>query len=76
MDSISPADLGITQDPGTRWHPRRDKHQARRDDGNLRDLTTAEVVEHQAKPEADDQPDASRGPLGAEDSTETPEGVV
>jgi len=73
--SISLAELGIDDDPGTVWHPRADKAEARDDDGYLCDLDDDQVLEHQAKPEAADQPDAGVL-LAAEDSETTPDGEV
>lgn len=73
-DTISLADLGITADPGTDWHPR-DKPGARDAYGNLVDLSGRQVAEHVAKPEADDHPDAGVS-LSAEDSAITRDGVV
>lgn len=74
-DVIPLAELGIGDDPGTNWHPRRDKAGARTEDGLLVDLDDDQVLEHQAKPETADQVDAGVL-LAAEDSAETPEGVV
>jgi hypothetical protein len=74
MDQLTLAELGIDHDPGTAWHPR--KPEAYDADGNLRDLNDDEVHEHLHKPESQDQPDARRLPLAAEDSTESPEGEV
>jgi hypothetical protein len=71
-DSVSLADLGITEDPGTAWHPRPDKAEAWNPDGTLRDLDDDEVAAHRAKPEARGQVDAGVEPLSAEDSAETP----
>lgn len=80
---LSLAELGVTDDRGTDWHPRRDKTDARGPDGRLRDLTDADVHEHIVKPEADDQVDGvrrrkreNRPELAAEDSIETPDGEV
>lgn len=72
---VTLADLAVDEDPGTAWHPRPDKSEARDDDGNLRDLDDDTVAEHAAKPEATEQPDAGT-PLAAEDSTESPDGEV
>lgn len=47
-------------DPGTEWHPRRDKTEAYAADGNLRDLDDDEIAEHFEKPEADEQYDGVR----------------
>lgn len=69
-------ELGVESDPGCAWHPREDKREARDADGNLRDLSDDEVVGHARKPEAAEQVDAGVEPLSAEDSAETPEGVV
>lgn len=41
-------DLGVETDPGTAWHP----------DKPITDLTYEEVMEHLAKPERLEQPDA------------------
>ena len=74
-DTISLADLGIDEDPGTAWHPRPDKTEARDADGLLLDLDDDGVVEHMAKPEAAEQLDAGLS-LSAEDSALTPDGEV
>ncbi|HEY9264390.1 MAG TPA: hypothetical protein VIQ11_07295 [Mycobacterium sp.] len=74
-DTISLADLGIDEDPGTAWHPRPDKTEARDADGLLLDLDDDAVAEHMAKPEAAEQPDAGLS-LSAEDSALTPDGEV
>ena len=73
---ISLADLGIDEDPGTAWHPRADKAEARDADGHLLDLDDDQVAEHAAKPEATDQIDAGVEPLSAEDSALSPDGEV
>lgn len=75
MTTVSLDELGIDEDPGTAWHPRPDKVEARDDAGDLLDLDDDEVVEHQTKPEAADQLDAGRC-LSAEDSEHTPPGEV
>lgn len=75
-DTISLADLGVDEDPGTAWHPRADKAEARDAEGNLRDLDDDEVAEHAAKPEAVDQLDAGVDPLSAESSAYSPDGEV
>lgn len=62
-------------DPGTNWHPRPDKTDARDADGHLLDLDDDQVAEHAAKPEAAEQLDAGRV-LGAEDSAHTADGEV
>ncbi|HEY9351997.1 MAG TPA: hypothetical protein VIP28_02045 [Nocardioides sp.] len=74
-DTISLADLGIDEDPGTAWHPRPDKTEARDADGLLVDLDDDAVAEHMAKPEAAEQLDAGLS-LSAEDSALTPDGEV
>lgn len=74
-DTISLAELGVDDDPGTAWHPRPDKTDARDADGHLLDLGDAQVAEHATKPEAADQVDAGQM-LSAEDSAETPDGEV
>lgn len=74
-ERITLTELGIEEDPGTSWHPRPDKEGARDDAGHLVDLDDDAVMEHAAKPETADQVDAS-GPMAAEDSAETPDGVV
>lgn len=68
-------ELGIDEDPGTSWHPRPDKVEARDELGDLRDLDDDEAIEHQAKPEAAEQLDAGVV-LAAEDSEHTPPGEV
>ena len=75
--TVTLAELGIdpADDAGTTWHPRADKAEAWTPSGLLRDLDDEQVREHRAKPEAADQIDAAR-PMAAEDSAETPEGVV
>ncbi len=75
--SLTELDLDpeLDPDPGTSWHPRPDKAEARAGDGHLVDLDDDQVAVHQAKPEAADQPDAGR-PLAAEDSTTTPDQEV
>lgn len=75
-DTISLADIGIDEDPGTAWHPRADKTEARDADGLLLDLDDDQVAEHAAKPEAADQLDAGVEPMSAEDSAESPDGEV
>lgn len=60
-DTITLADLGVDDDPGTDWHPRQDKTEARDSDGNLCDLTDAADAEH---------------PAAAEDSIHSPNGKV
>lgn len=75
-DIISLADLGIDEDPGTAWHPRPDKTEARDADGLLLDLDDDAVTEHAAKPEAAEQIDAGADPLSAEDSIFSPDGEV
>jgi hypothetical protein len=64
--------MGVPR-PTEPWHPTHPD--AWDDDGNLRDLTDEEAVLHRYKPEAADAVD-SVVPLAAEDSVETPEGVV
>ena len=71
-----PLDPTLDPDPGTMWHPRADKQEARDQAGNLKDLSDDEVEEHFSKPEVSDQIDAGRPPLAAEDSVETPDGEV
>ena len=64
------AELGIANDPGRAWHP--DDPAKFAPDGTLPDLTDTEVAEHRGKPEA-----ALAEPLlAAEDSSESPEGVI
>lgn len=75
-DTITLADLGVDEDPGTAWHPRPDKTEARDDAGLLHDLDDDAVAEHLAKPETADQLDAGVEPMSAEDSAETPDGEV
>lgn len=72
---ISLADLGVDEDPGTAWHPRADKAEARDADGHLVDLDDATVEAHAAKPEAADQLDAGVL-LSAEDSAHSAHGEV
>jgi hypothetical protein len=72
---ITLADLGVDEDPGTAWHPRADKAEARDADGRLLDLDDDAVTEHMAKPEAAEQPDAGRV-LCAEDSILSADGEV
>lgn len=60
-------------DQGTNWHP--GNPAAYDDDGNLRDLTDAEVAEHSVKEEAATQVDATRL-VEAEGSAETPSDVI
>lgn len=74
-DTITLADLGIDEDPGTAWHPRPDKTEARDADGLLLDLDDDQVAEHAAKPETVDQLDAGQI-LSAEDSALSPDGEV
>jgi hypothetical protein len=76
--TVTLEELGVETDPGTIWHPRRDKAEARNPDGTLRDLDHAEVLAHIEKPEARGQVDSVRNgePLSAEDSLESPGGVV
>lgn len=74
-DTISLAALGVDEDPGTAWHPRADKTEARDPDGNLVDLDDDQVAEHAAKPESADQLDAGLV-LSAEDSAFSPDGEV
>jgi hypothetical protein len=76
--TVSLEELGVETDPGTTWHPRADKAEARNADGTLRDLDHAEVLAHIEKPEARDQVDSVRNgePPSAEDSLESPSGVV
>jgi hypothetical protein len=74
-------------DPGRSWHPHPGSPEWA-SDGTLRDLTPAEVYEHTNKPEASEEPDGlaaliaahpaamSADTLAAEDSAETPDGVV
>lgn len=73
MEQVSLADLGVDEDPGTAWHPRPDKTEARDAGGNLTDLSPEEQAMHLTKPE--EYPD-SGSPLSAEDSTHSPEGEV
>lgn len=70
-NTLTLADLGLdpADDVGRTWHPKREKFCA---DGTLPDLTDDEVAEHLRKPEAA----AAEALLAAEDSAETPEGVV
>lgn len=75
-DIITLADLDVADDPGTAWHPRADKTEARDADGNLTDLDDDQVAEHAAKPEAVDQLDAGVDPMSAEDSTYSADGEV
>lgn len=72
---ITLADLGVDEDPGTAWHPRADKAEAWDADGHLVDLDDDAVAEHEAKPEAAEQPDAGRA-LSAEDSVLSRDGEV
>lgn len=74
-ERISLSALGVQKDPGTDWHPRTDKAEARSVNGLLRDLNYSEVEKHKAKPEAQEQPDAGLY-LSAEDSALTPEGHI
>jgi hypothetical protein len=76
MTEMSLEEIGVTKDPGTEWHPRSDKTEARDEDGLLLDLSDEEVDEHRAKPEAADQEDAQGEPLSAEDWVETGSGAV
>lgn len=76
---LSLAELGVVDDPGTSWHPRRDKTDVRDADGNLRDLDDPTVHAHIAKPESAEQVDGARRrqrenrpELAAEDSLESP----
>lgn len=73
-DVLPLAALGVDRDPGTEWHPRT-KQGVRNAEGNLLDLDDDQVLDHQAKPEAADQPDAGVM-LEAEDSQHSPRGVV
>lgn len=66
------ADLGVTDDPGTTWHP--DKPEAYDAEGHLLDVV--DVEEHLIKPEALWQADAGVEPLSAEDSLLTPDGEI
>lgn len=75
MADLTLAELGVTRDPGTDWHPRADKAEARNAEGNLVDLDDDQVLDHQAKPETGEQPDAGVL-LAAEDSQHSPKGVV
>lgn len=82
-DVVLLADLGITEDPGTNWHPRADKAEVRNADGDLVDLDDAQVSEHFSKPEADEQYDGVRRRLrearelgAAEDSDHSEPGEV
>jgi hypothetical protein len=72
---MSLEELGVDEDPGTEWHPREDKAEARDSEGNLYDLDDNDVAEHERKPEAAEQIDAGQV-LSAEDSAESPEGEV
>lgn len=84
--AVSLAELGVdpgTGDPGTSWHPRPDKTEARDAQGRLRDLDDDEVAEHLEKPEADEQYDGvrrrrrqGRAPGAAEDSGHSEPGAV
>jgi hypothetical protein len=67
MAELTLAELGVEDDPGTAWHPRGCTM--------LADLDDDEALEHQAKPEVSQQIDAGRL-LGAEDSSESPEGEI
>lgn len=67
---VTPEQLGVDDAAGTGWHP--SKPDAYTEDGLLPDLDDDQVLEHQAKPEADDAEDI----LAAEDSALTPDGVV
>lgn len=69
-------DPDLDPDPGTSWHPRPDKHEARDVDGHLVDLDDDQVAVHQAKDEARDQLDGRGSCLEAEDSTLSPDGEV
>lgn len=73
--TVSLEELGIapSEDAGCSWHP--GKPEAYDEGGLLRDLSDAEVADHLAKPEADEQIDA-RFVLDAEDSIESPTGEV
>lgn len=80
---LSLAELGVHDDPGTSWHPRRSKTVTRDTAGNLRDLDDPAVHEHLVKPEADEQVDGvrrrqreNRPELAAEDSIETADGEI
>lgn len=55
---ITLEELGITEDPGTMWHPR-DKGGIRNPEGELVDLSDDQVSEHLEKPERDDQVDGA-----------------
>lgn len=69
--TISLQEAGVSEDPGTHWHPKPEKW-----DGELLpDLSAVEVDEHTTKPEVSQQPDAGRS-LAAEDSETTPDGEV
>lgn len=70
MDTVSLADLGVEEDPGSAWHPKAEKFTP---EGLLPDLSDVEVEEHLAKPET--YPDTGRV-LSAEDSALTPEGQI
>ena len=72
-DAVPLADLEIDDDPGTTWHPRPDKPNARLENGDLPDLNDRELAEHMMKPE--EFPDTGE-PAAAEDSAESPEGEV
>lgn len=75
-DIITVAELGITEDPGTDWHPRPGHEEAWDEDGNLANLSEAQVAQHLDKPEAATQVDAGVPPMAAEDSAESPEDQV
>jgi hypothetical protein len=71
-DAVPLADLEIDDDPGTTWHPRADKPNARLENGDLPDLNHQELAEHMMKPE--EFPDMQ--PVAAEDSEDSPEDEV
>jgi hypothetical protein len=67
------SDLQVEHDPGTEWHPRADKANARLENGDLPDLNPRELAEHMLKPEV--FVDIGT-PRAAEDSEESAEGEV
>jgi hypothetical protein len=83
LDDLPPDPDAHPGDPGVEWHPRPDKTEARDAEGNLRDLSDAEVSDHIVKPEAEEQVDSvlhrrmlGHAPLAAEDSDQSPDGEV
>lgn len=70
MTVVEPREIGADDTSGTAWHPSAREHYTA--DGLLPDLDAGTLEEHLRKPEADD----AEGPLAAEDSVFTPDGVV